>query len=257
MKKTFSAAAAAVLLAAGPAQAVTPLSQQRVVWDQSPATGTLNNAWSNTTDSDVWADAVRFSTPTQIVGYTYYSDFDLSGYTAPDAFNLRIYTDNGTNPKTGATIEPTLILSENVGFTSVSAYTTFSMLVMSDPNVDPPVWSEEDFGMQVLHFDIPAFTMQAGKTYWIGLSGNGFEAAQWTIDNDGHDDATAEWVWNPATNAMQFNQLQTGAGGAADEVGDQAFQLLTAVPEPGGLAMSALGLAAIAGLARRRRATTR
>ena len=239
MTKTFPAAlAAALLVLAGTAHAAGA-----VVWDQGPTTGTLEDAYSNTTQGTNWADSVTLSKTTAIGGLTYYSDFDLSAYTASDAFHLKILADDHGIP--GATL-----LAEDIGYSSISSYSAFTMPVLIQGADGQPVWDVEDFGMQTLHFDFPAFTMQAGTTYWVGLSGNGFEAAEWGIAAP-QDDAMAEFLYNPATGHDDFVAIETGAGGVAP-IGDQMFQLL-AVPEPAQALMLAGGLGLLAA-ARRRRA---
>jgi hypothetical protein len=245
MKRLCAAVLAAAALGAGAARA------DDLVWDYGPGTGTLNNAWSNESDGTHWADAVTLAQTATITGYTYYSDFDLSGETASDAFQLQIYADAGGQPGD-------LLVSESVGFSSASSYTTFWMPTIIGDDGAGPIWDVEEFGMQTLQFDIPAFRMEGGTTYWIGLSGNGFEAAQWSIDGPG-DGAMAEF-WGP-----DFLQIDLGIG-SDSAFGDQMFQLsgttetdlrALSTPEPGGPALWALGLAAVAvGLARRARIAT-
>ena len=246
MKKLlYVATLAAAALGAGAAHADV------VVFDQGPSRGALDSAYTDQSDDQNFVDQVTLGQRTTIYGYNFYSYYDLSGQTAADAFHLKIFADNG-NPK--GHLPGVQLVSEDIGYASATPLATFAATYPYEDS--PGHWIEVPYtaSMQELHFDIPAFTMQAGTTYWVGISGNGFDAGMWTILDDFGDNAVAQIYANGNVPGMP-TFLATGDGSVYGPIGDQMFQLT--VPEPGSLAMSALGLVAIAGLARRRKPAAR
>jgi hypothetical protein len=189
-----------------------------VVWDQGLSTGTPGSiSWQNQTDAQNFADSVEFSSDTVVNGYTYYTNWDLSRDTWAGAFHLKILADNGGTPGN-------VISSQDLAFRSIA----------SDGN-----------GISELHFAFAPQTFAAGTTYWVGLSGNGFEAAQISLGGlqgiAPHDGKMAQF---------EGHNFAFMAG-----VGDQAFQLtysVSAVPEPGSLALMLAGLGCLGFVARRR-----
>ncbi|MET0382184.1 MAG: hypothetical protein ABW032_02060 [Burkholderiaceae bacterium] len=227
MKKTLrTIVLVAVASAAASAQA------DPVVWDQGPGTGTYNSGYVDIATGQNYADSVTFDAATVVTGMNFYSGYDLTRRTAGDAFHLKVLADDGGAP--GAALH-----TEDIGY--AIAY---------------PFEPQVNLGMQELHFEFAPMTFSAGMTYWIGLSGNGFDAGQDTIDAP-QDDAIAMF------DGDAFVALQTGFGGLGP-IGDQMYQLTghPAVPELGGRAAIAepayplllgSGLALLALVARRRR----
>ena len=95
-----------------------------------------------------------------------------------------------------------------------------------------------------LSFSFAPIRFAAGTTYWIGLSGNGFDADVLSVLGV-QDDSMAQFEGD------RFAFIANGANGDVD-VGDQMFQLVGTVPEPADVAMMVAGLALL-GVAMRRR----
>ena len=241
MKKLLSVATlAAAALGAGAAHADV------VVFDQGPSRGALDSAYTDQSNDQNFVDMVTLGSTTRVTGYDFYSYYDLSGETGADAFHLKIFANNAATGLPGAPL-----VSEDVGFASATPLASIPTTYLYEDS--PGHWINVPYvaTMQELHFDIPAFTMQAGTTYWIGISGNGFDAGMWTILDNFGDNAVAQ-IYADGNVPGVPTFLATGDGSEYGPIGDQMFRL-TAVPEPGGFAMSALGLVALAGLARRRK----
>ena len=170
------------------------LSADTMLVDQSPSTGTPVCCWQNQTAQQNFADVFTITAPTYL---TAYNQFTGDGFPNPaaGAFDFRIFANSGGIP--GA-----LITSWD------QAYDPFTVLGGGI--------AEESFTL--------APVLLGPGTYWIGVSGNGFEAGQLSMLGDaGGDNQMAQF------NGTSF-QFMTG-------VGDQSFQLFVPrrnppVPEP-------------------------
>ena len=196
MKSSFTQAAIVAVLLSG----ISPLAKAgaTIVFDQGPLTGTSTyngGSWSNRTDGQNFADKVSFQANTLVTGYNYFTNFDLSADNVNSAFHLKLYSDSDGKP--GA-----LLYSADLDFTSSWV-----------EGVYDGVEGVYDGGVfNGYHFDFASQLFSADTTYWIGVSGNGFEAAQISLDNvAGGDGAMAQFA------ESVFDHM---AG-----VGDQAFQL--------------------------------
>lgn len=214
LKNSFSVLtlALAATLSAGAVQAST------IVWDQGPSTGDIGDEWSNTSDGQNFADSVTFASTTAVTGYNFFTDLDLTSDNGSSAFHLKVLTDAGGEPGS-------YLVQEDIG------YATMTQLAN---------------GLTEISFVFSPIVLAAGQTYWVGVSGNGFEAGQYSVLGPNYD-GMAQF------NGSSFDFMATGVNGYTD-VGDQMFQLtgVSGVPEPTGLALVAAGLG-VAGFAARRR----
>jgi hypothetical protein len=222
LRNTIRAIALAAFVAAGAAHAAQPVSSppasaNPIVWDKGPSTGPAGDAWSNQTAGQNFADSVTLAHTTFITGFNYFTVLDLSGDNASDAFHLKVLADAGGQP--GA-----YLTQEDIGFQAVTSIVG---------------------GIEELSFQFAPIEFTAGTTYWVGLSGNGFEAAQLSVLDPGFD-GMAQF------DGASFDFMATGANGFTD-VGDQMFQLTGVVPEPANIALMAAGLALVGFAVRRRR----
>ncbi len=203
MKKSILAVAFAALASFAPAS---------LLWDYGMSTGTFGGSWVNQTASQNFAEQVSFGTNVKVTRFTYITNFDPSTF---GSMHVKLLDDAGGVPNNYLDQQDITM----TGFTNLGVFggnTCYSV--------------DLDLGT--------AWNLNAGTTYWVGASGNGFEAAQVSLlsPGDGH--------------MAQFNgatySFSTG-------VGDQAFQLYgDVVPEPA--SMIALGGLALVAIRRKKKA---
>jgi hypothetical protein len=180
-----------------------------IVWDQGPATGSYGGSWQNQTAAQNFADYVVFNQDTWVDGLNYFTNYDLSN--PNNIFHIKVLADVAGTP--GA-----VLYSWDVSYSSYTA------------NVG--------LGLNQVSFTTSPILALAGQGFWVGVSGNGFEAAQVSL-NTPQDGKMAQF------NGSTYSHM---AG-----VGDQAFQLTgSVVPEPEAMAMMVLGLGLIAAARRRK-----
>lgn len=193
--------------------AIAAASQATLIFDQGPGTATsLGGSWVNWTSSQNFADRVTLSTTATVVRYRYYTNFDPTSF---GTMTLKLWSDDGAN-NPSAPINTQSVSVAGFGFDSLLSGTPINYV---DLNLTTP------------------WTLTGGVKYWVGASGDGFEAAQITLRTP-DDGFTAQF------SAGTFSHHAT--------IGDQAFQLHgDVVPEPA--TMTLLGLGALA-LYRKRKA---
>ncbi len=200
-----------------------------VVWNHGFGSGTTGFDWSDQSDDQNMADSVTFAHATTVSGYNFFSASDLSAQTGSGDFQLKLLSnhfvaaDHQNEPDQ-------LLLTENIGFTVQTQACTGCV---------PGGWNAYE-----LSFSFAPIRFAAGTTYWIGLSGNGFDADVLSVLGV-QDDSMAQFEGD------RFAFIANGANGDVD-VGDQMFQLVGTVPEPADVAMMVAGLALL-GVAMRRR----
>jgi len=175
----LEASAEFVAPAAAPAAALAG----DLIWDYGPSSGTLNGCWQNITGSQNFADDVNFADTTNITSIVI---FTCIGPTA-GTVHIKVRDDAGGFP---------------------------SNVLLYDADVVPTSWAADpDTGGYAVSADLPGgFSATGGTTYWVGMSGNGFELGQYAVRTP--DDGLFARFTGPA-----FDQLATE--------GDQMFQLFS------------------------------
>ncbi|MCC7291492.1 MAG: hypothetical protein IT449_05460 [Phycisphaerales bacterium] len=157
---------------------VSPALAQEVLFDQGPSTGTYNGCWSNYTESQNFAEQSTLDSDATLEGVVIWTCIGpVSG-----TLHVKILDDAGGQPG--------------------------SYLYEQDVTADS--W-DPDGSLYRVAVSITPFDMTAGVTYWVGVSGNGFELGQAS-------------VLTPGDGTMA--QFSGRAFGFHTAVGDQMYQLI-------------------------------
>ena len=186
-------------------------SHAQLVWDQGPATGTQGGFWSNSTAGQNFADLVSFASATTILRYRTFTLFDPSTY---GTMTVKLLDDNAGAPG---------------NFLSTQSVPVFAFGFAGNFSNNDVYWIDLNL--------TTALNLNANTNYWIGASGDGFEAGQLSVltPQDG-----------------QMAQFSGSTFSHHAGIGDQTFQLYAdAIPEPTTLALLSVG--AVAMLRRRKK----
>lgn len=186
-----------------------------VIWDFGPGTGANGGYWVNQTDNQNFADNVTFGADTQVDGFNLFTGASITD--PASTFHFKVLADDNGLP--GAYL-----------YQWDQVYSSFS----------PTTYN----GIYEAQFLWPTpLVFVAGTTYWVGVSGNGFEAGQSSVVGGPGDGTMAQFE------GSQFTVMAT--------VGDQMFQLTdgtleSSAPEPATLMLIPAALMGLALLRRKR-----
>ena len=188
------------------AVATSGFASASLLWDYGMSTGTFAGSWQNQTGAQNFAEKVSFATAVTVNRYSYFTNFDPASF---GTMTVKLLADNGGVPG---------------GFINTQSLTMTGYAAVGG-------------GIYQVDLDLTTpYNLAGNTTYWIGASGDGFEAAQASLLTPG-DGLMAQF------GATTYSHM---AG-----VGDQAFQLYgDVIPEPASM-LTLGGLALVA--ARRRR----
>ena len=188
------------------------------VWDYSPISTDAVCCWENQTAAQNFADNFTLSANTHLTGFNLFTGNFPPGGT----YNVHLYADSGG----GVPFGPPLV-SEDVTASSFTFYGNLN-------------------GNAIYEVTLPiSIDVLGGVQYWIGASGNGFEAGQVSLLGPG-DPGDAQM----AQFSGQTFQFMT-------QVGDQSYQLIGnpsggTTPEPSSLTLIGIGIAGLYRPLRRR-----
>jgi hypothetical protein len=172
----YIAGIAFVLCLALPAPAST------ILWDYGPLTGTFAGQYLNLTGTMMFADRIVFTAPVVIEGYIHFTPANVAGR----GFEFRILADDGGKP----------------GGAIATFHQTFS-------GTAPLVGDFGPYSIFRVEFRWAQPVRLSAGVYWFGMSGDGFNAYQFTVNKPG-DGQTAQFY---------------SSGYAGMVPGDQLFQL--------------------------------
>jgi hypothetical protein len=202
-----------VLLATCVLLSAASLMHAGVIWDYGPITGLYMGTNFNQTDGQNYADNVTFDADTLVGGFNLFTDYSLTDPTA--TFHFKVLADNGGVP--GAYLYE---WDQAYSWFGDSGYGTGYGSIYEAQFVWPT-----------------PLVFLAGTTYWVGVSGNGFDAGQSTVSAGTGDGFIAVFS----------NNTYEGLA----PVSDQMFQL-TDAPEPAPLTLVPATLMGLAFLRRKR-----
>jgi len=218
MKRLFGGCLVLGLFLGGATQA-----RSAVIWDFSPATTGVNGSfpWQNQSALENFAEHVVFANAVQITGMDIYTWNFFAGIGQP--VTIRLWADAAGTP--GALLNQFVDLISVMDTVGIGALEPLQIRVHVD-------------------FTTP-LALAAGTTYWIGMSGPGYELGQVTLEGLNPPDDNQVAVFDGTV----FNSHAA--------IGDMAFRLhdgtVSAVPEPTSLAMFAVGALGMIGYGWKRR----
>ena len=164
-----------------------------VVFDFGPSTGANGGCWANSTSGQNFAEQVTLGSNASVTGINIYTCISAPSGTSHIKF---LYDDGAGNP--GA--------------------------VMTEWDQSADSWTLEG-SEYVAYYEFAPVDLSAGVTYWVGVSGNGWEHGQSSVMTPG-DGTMAQFSGSVfsfhASVGDQMFQLLGGAGGGftLDIVGD-------------------------------------
>jgi hypothetical protein len=183
-----------------------------IVWNYAPIDTDAVCCWRNDAAGQNFADNFTLTVNTTLTGFNLFTGF----FQPTGTYDVHLYADNGGVPGV-------LLDSQNV---SASSFTFYGHL------------NGNDIYVAALAISIDVL---AGVQYWIGASGNGFEAGQVSLLGPG-DPGNGQMAQFDGTTFRFFTP-----------VGDQSYQLTSGTtPEPSSLTLIGVGFAGLCGTLRKK-----